>query len=335
MVKRLLIYIMAIAVLCSCVHKDLCYTHPHTAKMRIDVDWSQFIHKEVPTGMTVMVFPQDGTAPITQLSNTTTHVYVNLSEGYYNSIAFNQSVTEFGSMEFKDMNEYSNARVIATSVATKWYTKATERVAAEPEWFGASRFEMAHVTPEMIEERAHMYSSAQKKSTPEHVIGKHTPQNIIYTVEIKINVSGINNLRSARGALEGMAEGYKLAAGEAMSTTVTHLVEEWKLVADPNDYTKGYITATIQAFGLPTGHKAVPKSNIFNLSLLLADNKTQLDYPLQVGDKWNLNPDKLSLTLELTIPEPLPDVKPEGGSSGGFDATVEDWGEEIEHEIQM
>ena len=29
----------------------------------------------------------------------------------------------------------------------------------------------------------------------------------------------------------------------------------------------------------------------------------------------------------------LPDVKPEGGSSGGFDATVDDWGDEVEFEV--
>ena len=44
---------------------------------------------------------------------------------------------------------------------------------------------------------------------------------------------------------------------------------------------------------------------------------------------------KLVLYLELDLPDPLPDVKPEGGSSSGFDATVEDWGDEIEHEIEM
>ena len=43
----------------------------------------------------------------------------------------------------------------------------------------------------------------------------------------------------------------------------------------------------------------------------------------------------LKLTLNLELPEPLPDVKPEGGSAGGFDATVEDWGEEIEIEVPV
>lgn len=334
MVKRLLIFILA-AVLCSCEHKELCYSHPHTAKMRIDVDWSQFIHKEVPTGMTVMVFPQDGTAPITQLSNTTTHVYVNLSQGYYNSIAFNQSVTEFGSLQFRNMNDYETAEVYADTAPTKWYTKGDERVAAEPEWFGADRFEMAQVTPEMIEERAHLYAQAQKRSTPEYIIGTHTPLNVIYTVNITVHINGIHNLRSARGAMQGMAEGYILSQDQVTAETVTHLVEEWSLTKDPNDYTKGYIKATIQSFGLPSGHNGAPERNKFSLSLLLADNSTQLDFPLQVGDLWDHNPQNMELNLELTLPDPLPDVKPEGGSSGGFDATVEEWGDEIEHEIQM
>lgn len=26
----------------ACRHKDLCYTHPHKARVRVNVDWSQF-----------------------------------------------------------------------------------------------------------------------------------------------------------------------------------------------------------------------------------------------------------------------------------------------------
>ena len=44
---------------------------------------------------------------------------------------------------------------------------------------------------------------------------------------------------------------------------------------------------------------------------------------------------ELRLFLEVTLPTPLPDVKPEGGSSGGFDATVDDWGEEEEIDVNM
>ncbi len=335
MVKRLLIYLFLVAVMCGCEHKELCMRHPHTAKVRIDVDWSGFTHKETPTGMTVMVFPHDGGEPVTQLSNNTSHVYMQLEEGYYHSIAFNQSVTEFGSLQFDNMDSYENAQVVAETAATKWYTKGEERVAAEPEWFGADRFEMAQVSAQMIEETATQYGE-MARSTPEYLIGTHQPLNTVYTINIQVNIEGIYNLRSARGALQGMAEGYKLAADEPLASKVTHLVEEWKMSKDQQDPTKGYITATIHSFGLPAGHGAQEQENIFTLSLLLADNKTQLDYTMQVGNKWSKSPDEdMTLLLNLTLPEPLPDVEPEGGSSGGFDATVEDWGDEIEHEILM
>ena len=65
-------------------------------------------------------------------------------------------------------------------------------------------------------------------------------------------------------------------------------------------------------------------------------NKTIVDFPFEVGHEFEKDKDgKLVLYLELDLPDPLPDVKPEGGSSSGFDATVEDWGDEIEHEIEM
>jgi len=303
--------------------------------MRIDVDWSGFIHKETPTGMTVMLFPQNGEAPITQLSNTVTHTYVHLSQGYYNSIVFNQSVTEFGSLQFHNMDNCKSALVMGETAASKWYTKGEERVIVEPEWFGADRIEMAEVTEEMIQQMAQLYT-LQQRSTPEYIIATHHPVNVIYTANIKINIEGIHNLKSARGALLGMAEGYRLWADKPLETKATHLVEQWEMQKDPNDITKGNITATIQTFGLPAGHTAQEMDNTLKLSLLLADNKTQLDYNIKVGDKWTITPhDFMTINLNLTLPSPLPDVKPEGGTSGGFDASVEDWGDEIEHNIMM
>ena len=76
--------------------------------------------------------------------------------------------------------------------------------------------------------------------------------------------------------------------------------------------------------------------NIFNLSLLLVDNKTILDYKFEVGHDFEEDDTAhLTLHLEIDLGDPLPDVKPEGGEGGGFDASVSDWGEEIEHEVEL
>ena len=55
MTKIIAAIALCFAALTSCRHKELCLHHPHTANVRIDVDWSGF-EKEVPTGMTVLVY---------------------------------------------------------------------------------------------------------------------------------------------------------------------------------------------------------------------------------------------------------------------------------------
>ena len=329
-------------MICSgCEHKDLCLLHPHTAKMKIDVDWSKFIEKENPTGMTVMLYPHSNGQSIQVLSNTLSHVYAELEAGYYNSIAFNQSSTEFGTIDFKNLTDYNKAEaVVASSTATKWYSKSEdERIAVEPEWLGVDRFEMAHVAEYMIKQTQEEYSKSTRtksRSTVEYTLGKHTPENVIYTVKVKIGLKRIYNLKKVRAALSGISEGVKLATGKTSENEVTYLLESWVMEQDPSNPVNGYVTATFTCFGLPSDHLAQAIENTITFSLLLVDNKTQLDYKLHVGDKFTTDEGKdLILYLNIEIDEPLPDVEPVDSSSGGFEATVDDWGEEIEHSILL
>lgn len=39
--------------------KDLCFYHPHTAPVQVNVDWSGFRNVEIPTGMTSYVWSAD------------------------------------------------------------------------------------------------------------------------------------------------------------------------------------------------------------------------------------------------------------------------------------
>ena len=144
----------------SCNHKDLCLMHPHSAPMRINVDWSNFVHKETPSGMTVIVYPQDGGAPISTKSNTISHVLVHLPVGHYNSIVFNQSETEFGTLELRNLNNYQTAEVVTVQAPTKWYTTKdqNERIVHEPEWFGTDNEENAEVTAQMLAQSTQDYA---------------------------------------------------------------------------------------------------------------------------------------------------------------------------------
>ena len=362
-------FLALMLVLTACTHKDFCYSHPHVSHVRVNVDWSDF-DREQPTGMTVKVFPADGGMPYTNLVHTLDHTVFNLPEGNYHVMAFNQSPSEFGSVDFSNMDSFQEARVVAGAIPSRWYKTRTvlERVVIDPEWLAMDANTDNRVTKEMVETtRNETLAQGTKRSLTEHLLTTLTPQNVIYTVHVKMNIRGIHNLRSARAAMDGMAEGVKLSNRQPLPSKVTHLMESWKLTQDKENPIQGYITATFQCFGLPFGHQGKASENRLMMSLLLVDNKTQLHRMFQLGDLYRIDekdghiklyveldwgdgldydpdnpeedpefPDKPNDPDDPDKPDdPLPEVKPEGGSGSGFDATVEDWGEEIEHDIQM
>lgn len=341
-------WVLLLLCVVSCNHDELCYHHPHDASVRVDVDWSDFV-EETPTGMTVMVYPQDGGKALTQHTNTTSHAIFALPAGTYHSIVYNQSPSEYGSLSFRGMEKFETAEVYANTTDSRWYTSRGDedgRVVTEPEWVGTDRVKDMIVTPEMVEKTGEdnfaQFSISRGRSDNSFLIGEHHPLNIIYTITVKVHIDGIYNLRSARASLSGLAEGYFMGLEKPSANKVTQLLEEWKMSLDPIDPTKGTIDAKITCFGLPYGHQGKAEENELMLSLLLVDNKTILDFPFHVGDKFETRVEedvqlqlRLALNVELTIDTPLPDVKPEGSGDGGFNAKVDDWGDEENIDINM
>ena len=329
-------------VIVSCEHKDLCYHHPHQARVRINTDWSKF-KEETPTGMTVMVYAQDGDQEIvaTQHTNTTTHALMYLPDGLYSTIVYNQSHTEFGSLSFRGLSNYNTAEVYANPATTRWYTRTDgTRVVTEPEWLGTDKLEDMLVTPEMVNDTWMELENSNSRNITRNgfLIGTLVPENIIYTIYVKVHIKGIHNLRSARASMDGLAEGYFLGRGLTSSEKVVQLMEEWAITQDKVDPTQGYIESKITCFGLPHGHASLPEDNLFELQTLLVDNKTILKFPFHVGDRFKKDISEevqLTLYLDLVLDETLPDVEPADGSSGGFSAEVDDWGPEENIDINM
>ena len=312
------------SLLSSCIYDDTdSCNFIRTAQVRIPVDWTHF-KEEQPTGMTVALYPYDLTQTYkAYLSNDLSHVDALLQQGSYHVLVYNQSTTEFGSLHFEGMENFSTAKVMANNYVSTWYKSRgdADRTAKSPEWLATGGIDSIAVTKQMVNTDS-IYST-----------DTISPLNIIYKVNIHVKVKGIYNIRSARASLEGMAEGYVFSTKQPTSSAITQLIEQWSLKADKDNPANGVLSATIQSFGLPFGHQGLATDNSLRLSLLLVDNKTQQDYEFEVGDKFNKEEDSLNLDLDLEIDTPIPDVKPEGGSSGGFDATVEDWGDDINIDI--
>ena len=328
--KRLgIIAVIAIASLTSCTHKELCPSHHHTARVRIDTDWSEFT-VERPTGMSVNVYGEDGKIVRAALSNTLTHVDLELEPGRYSALAYNQSPSEFGTLRFESMDTWDEAAVMADYTKSLWYKSGEdEPVIFEPEWFGTDRGTGLTVTMPMLEASDAIRRTKAADFPMSNVIATLTPKNVIYTITVRVRIQGIHNLKAARASLNGLAAGFLLGQGHQSAATGTQLLEEWTLTRDSSDPTIGWIKAVIASFGLPHGHKGQAAENTLSLSLLLVDNKTKLDFSFPVGDSFRKNADsELELSIEKELEDRLPDVKPENGSDSGFDATVDDWGDE-------
>lgn len=47
-------------IVVSCEHKELCYSHPHSAKVSVEFEWSQMPAAYSPGGMRVIFYPRNG-----------------------------------------------------------------------------------------------------------------------------------------------------------------------------------------------------------------------------------------------------------------------------------
>ena len=347
---RVLTIVMLICFFGGCRQDELCYLHPHKMPVRVNVDWKRFFPFERPTGMTVMLFSDDENGTVyTELTNTTTHAYLHIPAGTYHTLVFNQSITEFGSFSFRDMDIHS-AAVVASQVGSRWYTRGeSSTVAMDAEWMAVgNEYDCVLEQQEIIEHGTITVNKNNTKSVSEdeivdedYILAHVTPRNIIQTVRVYVHIEGIYNLLSARAALSGLSEGYLLTQGKTLNSEVTYLIEEFSEKRDPDDPTKGYIEGSFTCFGLPDDHQANAQENYLFLQCLLVDNKTIKTFDIPVGDKIEkvitemtcqengetLIEEHIELHLHVN-PIALPDVEPVDGGSSGFDAEVEDWEEE-------
>lgn len=324
----LLITIAVTAALTSCTHKELCLSHHHTARVRIRTDWSEFT-VEKPTGMSVHVYGEDGEEMRRALSNNTAFVDMELVPGFYDVMVFNQSPSEFGTIRFEKLDSRKDAAAMGELTKSLWFKADEEPVISEPEWFGTEIREGLEVSSVMMQASPQIRKTRSSDFPEANTLVTMVPRSIIYTISVTVKIRGIYNLKAARASLSGLAAGYKLGEGHQTEATATELMETWTMTREASDPTIGYVHTEITSFGLPWRHSGTKEDNVLSLSLLLVDNKTKIDCTFQCGDSFVEDKENgMKLNIYKEADKALPDVKPEGGSSGGFDAKVDDWGDE-------
>ena len=323
-----------VVLLSGCEHKELCMEHPHLVPVRVEAEWDKF--GELPMNMTVLFFPQDSSKVVRIQNYNPKKTSTSLAVNTYDVVVHNELMNELGGIKFRNMDKFTTAEAYVSDVLKEYSMKETtdEKVMADPSHLGVALIRDFEVTQEMLD--TYWYQRDMGLQIEENVL-KVSPENKVYTIEVKIHVKGIQYVRSLKASLSGLAEGYMMHSDMPSVHRVTHLLTNWQMVPTSNtDPDTGYLRGTCLSFGLPSNHTAEAAQNIVNLSVLLIDNETVVDYVFQVGNRfrteqYNYNP---VLRLEFGIPgtdhpedteynnpnEPIvfPKVKPEGTMDGGL-----------------
>ena len=317
--------------------------------VRINVDWASHFGQQ-PSGMTVKLYPADGSAPITNVTNDVDGIDVGLTAGTYYLMVFNQTEDEFGSMTFSGMQQHTAAAAHAARATLHGNSTWDQGVAyyADPEPIGVA-VDTIVITQAMVDEGITFERYKKGMTTNHYYKGTetYTFNEVVLPMTAKLNITvhikGISNMRSVAGYITGLANGFYLYSGQRLNTACVLPLDTWKGAYSDKDANTGVITTTTATFGLPDDKVVLanrdPKDNRIVLCFTLVDGSTrlfsfdvarfihyrQIDESQPLRDRYAMSLD-LDLVLQAPlIDEPsLPDVKPDR-QGDGFDAEVSPW----------
>lgn len=320
----------------SCDRRDIYEEEESPVKVIVNTNWSEL--GSVPEGATIMFYPESGKAPYTFKTNSVSRSLVSVPSGYYTVLVFNRTVDEFGTLSFHGMDALGTAGITLLDKKVSWIDTRQDtigRVVYEPEAIVVGRTDHFHVRS--LPDRIYNLHSTTRADFDDMDVDYDSvdvyEKKMLYTAYISVRVKGINNIKSIRGYINGMAGGAYLATRSASDSLGTYTLESWTLNRDATDYSTGTVNTNFECLGLPEQYLQNRQADNEKLLIrfLLVDNQTVVTRTFDVGDLIYQNDDELLLDLNLDMgtEDPLPDVKPEGGSESGFDITIEDWGDTI------
>lgn len=306
----------------SCDRREI--TYYMESEIEVHADWSQseLDESEAGHGATAVFYPQSGGEPKVVLMGNREYTRVRLPAGRYDVVIFNRSFDNFAAIGFRGTEHHHTLEAFASRTETR-----AEEITDSPEALAADFIGDFEVTEEMLGN----YSEVKKNritGTDEYTL-RFTPSKLVEEMKVTVHIKGLNNVRSAVATIDGIAASVFLATGETSMQTVTQRFELGNPQYYPGSPFDGIMTATFNSFAF-NAHKL----HDVHIEAQLVDGKTVFEQDV-TGVAIRQDTDdagKMMLTLEVET-EKLPDVKPEEGADSGFDADVEDWGEEQEGEM--
>lgn len=325
-------------LLSSCTHKELCYTHSeHAHKYHVSVqadyryDWEEnctdfmdwrnnwpenYLSYESlipgkPSGLRVVNYPENGGNKISNIESDGGIVY--FSEGLHDILFYNND-TEYivmtGIGDFPTAQATTRARTRSTYQGNP-FTKGGEELTVNP--------------PDML--YGNFCNGYEAKRLEEPDMFAVTLQPLVFTYKIRFEFDkGSEYIALARGTLAGMALAVNMSTGRTSDEIATILYD-----CEVTDYGA---RAVVNSFGVPgyPNDNYSKSGNIYavNLECRMRNGKMKT-FDIDVTDQVERQPHGGVIVISGLEVEAS-----EGAtSSGGFDVTVDDWGEYEDIELPL
>lgn len=357
----------AMVFLTGC-RRDLYVVTEHPKQIELITDWSLATQK--PGGMTWWFIRNDHSGYNRhETTAAVTHTWIGVARGQYTGIVFDYSPAEYSHQGFVEMTTPESALMLLSPAADQPRTELalvgrnavpegmtdipmmtadgeTFMVSANPENINVATLEGIEVQTGSDDDYI-PYEDRNKTVDVENIQTIYAkPEPIVWKIRVVVHVKNIDRLYTVRGSVAGLADGSWLASKRNTSSRCLQILDSWKITAPD---VEGYITAEQTCLGLPDvemsaspvyarGGVPQPASEAaaydkllrLNLSFLMRDNKTKVDYHYDLGeDDVTVYDDQRLILIRIPSTHPdcpdLPEV--EGDGKTGFDADVSDWEE--------
>lgn len=288
----------------ACEHKDLCYTHPHLVKIRVEFDWSNIPDEMRPEGMRVQFFSAN------EKSDVVTYDFpdgkgrvIELSQNDYHVISYNYDVE---GVNWKNTNSYFNYLGECSS----------------------AKFDNAEVRLPSTLLLGDYLSDVPLKNIPEDeervvtIVPERMVCRYTYTVSGIRKLDRVSEIQAALSGMSGAIEmaGDKLPENRSELLFLDASVSGDEVVGD--FFTFGYCNSPEQK-NIFTLYITNRNGEVSKVSQDVTDQIRSVPVVGHIGDV------DLKVNVDFEVP-----VTPGGGTSGGagFDVGADEWKDE-EYEI--
>ena len=312
----------------SCHRRELSYTD--VAEIDVIADWSRsgLSARESNYGATVVFFPTDGGQPTVVLMGDRNGKTVRLPEGTYDVLLFNRTFEDFDNIGFRGHDRYhtleAHLREDVRGADSRVVTEGPDELAADRrEGFTVSQSMLGNYTRSRL---ARVGADTRADENRYELL--MSPTTLTYTLEVIVNIKGLSNIHKAECSLTGMPESVYMHSGRPSDKTVEHRFDLASPRYEDGSTANGSLSSTITVFGFDETIASA------HLRALLTDGKTIFEDDLDHTKIRRVNRDdgSVRIIVEFDCPTTVPTVS---GPSSGFDADVNDWSGEENHEIDI